>query len=330
MGAVDTPCWDAAVSSGSQFGPERDRKEVLTWGSICGQPRLARSSHFLVFLRGKKIKIKALSWSPCETALPCEVHPSTLPAWVLINLSFQRFSFFCFSSLLFPFSFYPFSNFVFHFISHSSCASFPPPPSNSLPPPPPLSSSHFHFPNIFSLFPPFPLLFLLSLSLSLLIFSYSCSHLILSSPSPTVPAHPQPWSSPLLQYTEHHGGASIKPCPGTRVDWGHGALGTVLDPHTDPTDIGRRHPAQPQCCPTFPSGAALLPPLIAMKQSKKGYFCPPPPIHFTLYGVKRQTWGQKTATEGIKIASDQFVLVRLGCFSLHPTLRKCGGEAGGP
>lgn len=88
--------------------------------------------------------------------MPCEVHPSTLPAWVLINLSFQRFSFFCFSSLLFPFSFYPFSNFVFHFISHSSCASFPPPPSNSLPPPPPPFFFPFSFPQYFFSFSSFP------------------------------------------------------------------------------------------------------------------------------------------------------------------------------
>lgn len=257
------------------------------------------------------------------------MHPSTLPAWVLINLYFKRFSFFFFPSLLFPFSFYPFSNFVFHIISHSSCASFPPPPSNSLPPPPLLLSIFIS--------PLFFLFFLLSLFSSSYPYPYPYSYFLTPVPISSSPL-PVPQYLHTLSPDLHHscsiqsttGGASIKPCPGTRVDWGHGALGTVLDPHTDPTDIGRRHPAQPQCCPTFPSGAALLPPLIAMKQSKKGYFCPPPPIHFTLYGVKRQTWGQKTATEGIKIASDQFVLVRLGCFSLHPTLRKCGGEAGGP
>lgn len=161
MGAVDTPCWDAAVSSGSQFGPERDWKEVLTWGSICGQPRLARSSHFLVFLRGKKIKIKALSWSPCETTLPCEVHPSTLPAWVLINLYFKRFSFFFFS--LSPISIFLLSLFQFRFpLYFSLFLCFFPTSSFQFPSSPPLSSSHFHFPNIFSLFPPFPLLFLLS------------------------------------------------------------------------------------------------------------------------------------------------------------------------
>lgn len=196
MGAVDTPCWDAAVSSGSQFGPERDRKEVLTWGSICGQPRLARSSHFLVFLRGKKIKIKALSWSPCETALPCEVHPSTLPAWVLINLSFQRFSFFCFSSLLFPFSFYPFSNFVFHFISHSSCASFPPPPSNSLPPPPPFLLPIFISP-IFFLF------FLLSLFSSSYPYPYPYSYFLTPVPISSSPL-PVPQYLHTLSPDLHH------------------------------------------------------------------------------------------------------------------------------
>lgn len=58
MGAAVTPCWDAAVPSGSQFGPVMDWEGVLTSGSICGQPRLAGPHTFLYFKAKKKLRSK--------------------------------------------------------------------------------------------------------------------------------------------------------------------------------------------------------------------------------------------------------------------------------
>lgn len=197
MGAVDTPCWDAAVSSGSQFGPERDWKEVLTWGSICGQPRLARSSHFLVFLRGKKIKIKALSWSPCETTLPCEVHPSTLPAWVLINLYFKRFTFFFFPPLsYFHFPFIPFPiSFSTLFLTLLALLSHLLLPIPFLPPPP------FLLPIFIS--PIFFLFFLLSLFSSSYPNPYPYSYFLTPVPISSSPL-PVPQYLHTLSPDLHH------------------------------------------------------------------------------------------------------------------------------
>lgn len=177
-----------------------------------------------------------------------------------------------------PFYIYLLFLFQFHFqfySFHSSCATFLPPPSYSLFPP--FLLPIFIFPSL-----PFPSPTIFS-SFSSYLYPYLYSYFLTPIPISSFPL-PIPQYLPTLSVP---GGVSIKPCPGTRVNWGHGAPGTVPDPHSDPTDTGRRCQAQPQRCPTSPPGSAPLPPSRSHGAKQERPFSPSCP--HPLYSL----WGQK-------------------------------------